>query len=73
MIKSITATYSKHTAKSQYGKNISTTNTFTGDFPIWAELDVQIESSKPAVSYMLWDSLKSSDILNRKDDQQALK
>jgi hypothetical protein len=60
-IKSVSATFSKHTAK-------SAESTFTGDFPIWTELDVQIESIVPAISSMLWDSLtnKGFNILNQK-------
>jgi hypothetical protein len=60
-IKSISATFSKHTAKSNESG-------FIGDFPIWTELDVQIESLVPAISSMLWDALsnKGSNILNQK-------
>jgi hypothetical protein len=62
MIKSVTTTFSKHTAKTNFSLNSDNENssTFSGDFPIWAEIDLQIESSKPAVSYMLWDALNSS-------------
>lgn len=60
-IKSISATFSKHTAKSNESG-------FTGDFPIWTELDLQIESLVPAISSMLWDALtnKGSNIINQK-------
>jgi hypothetical protein len=59
-VKTISITFSKHTAKTSE-PNI------TGDFPIWAELDVQIESIIPATSNMLWDSLTAngkSSVLN---------
>lgn len=49
MIKNITPVFSKHTAKSNYNKDI-----YTGDYPISAELTLQIESINPADSYMLW-------------------
>lgn len=53
-MKSVSVTFSKHTAKSSA---MSNGQTFSGDYPIWAELDVQIESIVPAISSMLWDSL----------------
>jgi len=51
MIKNITPTFSKHTAKSNYSSE------FTGDYPIYAELNLQIESIIPADSNMLWEGL----------------
>ena len=60
MIKNITPTFSKHTAKSSYvsktsnGNNGFTNNEFEGDYPIYAELNLQIESLIPADSNMLW-------------------
>lgn len=61
-MKSVSVTFSKHTAKSSADYN---GQNFSGDYPIWAELDVQIESIVPAISSMLWDSLttKGSTIL----------
>jgi hypothetical protein len=50
MVKSLNITYSKHTAK-------SSEKMATYDYPIWAEIDLQIESILPATSHMLWDSL----------------
>lgn len=63
-IKSISATFSKHTAKSSEPY-------FDGNYPIWAELDVQVESLIPAISSMLWDSLTSrgsTDILTKEKE-----
>ena len=61
MIKNITPTFSKHTAKSNYKSNSSTVATisdeFSGDYPISAELNLQIESIIPADSNMLWEGL----------------
>lgn len=59
MIKNITPTFSKHTAKSSYVSQTSnngsfTNNEFEGDYPIYAELNIQIESIIPADSNMLW-------------------
>ena len=74
MIKTITTTFSKHTAKTNLRTKLdgnNNSNLFTGDFPIWAEIDLQIESSKPAVSYMLWDALNSSKLKDR-DDLKSL-
>jgi len=64
-MKSVSVTFSKHTAKSSEEYN---GRNFSGDYPIWAELDVQIESIVPAISSMLWDSLttKGSTILTNK-------
>jgi hypothetical protein len=64
-MKSVSVTFSKHTAKSSEKYNGIG---FSGDYPIWAELDVQIESIVPAISSMLWDSLttKGSTILTNK-------
>lgn len=49
MIKNITPVFSKHTAKSKYDPK-----KYTGDYPISAELTLQIESITPADSSMLW-------------------
>lgn len=87
MIKSVSVTCSKHTAKTNatYGTTVKSTNAegkpvdgigssiFEGDFPIWMELDLQIESIRPAVSYMLWNSLNGNNILNRKEDQNGIR
>ena len=64
-MKSVSVTFSKHTAKSS---EMYSGQNFSGDYPIWAELDVQIESIVPAISSMLWDSLttKGSTILTNK-------
>lgn len=61
MIKNITPTFSKHTAKSSYVSksntisNTTKTNEFNGDYPIYAELNLQVESIVPADSNMLWE------------------
>ena len=69
MIKNITPSFSKHTAKSNYtSKKVNPlnpsgaypsssygSNTFEGDYPIYAELNLQIESITPADSNMLWE------------------
>jgi len=57
-IKSINATFSKHTAKTSF-KSSTSSSVFQGNYPIWAELDVNVESITPATSDMLWDSLTS--------------
>jgi hypothetical protein len=49
MIKNITPVFSKHTAKSKYDPS-----KYKGDYPISAELTLQIESITPADSSMLW-------------------
>lgn len=87
MIKSVSVTCSKHTAKTNatYGTTVTSRNAkndlvdgivssiFEGDYPIWMELDLQIESIRPAVSYMLWNSLNGNTILNRKEDQNGIR
>jgi hypothetical protein len=74
MIKNVSVTCSKHTAKTKQ-KFKPTSNTtskpidFEGDFPIWMELDLHIESTRPAISYMLWNSLNGKNILARPNEQ----
>lgn len=73
MIKNITPTFSKHTAKSNYDKI-----KYTGDYPISAELTLQIESIIPADSSMLWAGAlnplkdKNKSIYVMKTDTSAL-
>lgn len=73
MIKNITPTFSKHTAKSNYDKT-----KYTGDYPISAELTLQIESIIPADSSMLWAGAlnplkdKNKNIYVMKTDSSAL-
>lgn len=50
MIKNITPVFSKHTAKSNYDQG-----KYKGNYPISAELTLQIESITPADSSMLWE------------------
>jgi len=54
MIKNITPVFSKHTAKSKYDPE-----KYTGDYPISADLTLQIESLTPADSNMLWEGALS--------------
>lgn len=76
-IKSISVTCSKHTAKTnatyKQDPNANENIIFEGNYPIWMELDLQIESIRPAVSYMLWNSLNGNNVLNRQEDQNGIK
>lgn len=68
MIKSISLTCSKHTATSRFMNDVRDDRVssmfFDGNFPIWIELDVQLESARPAMSSMLWNSLNGLNIIN---------
>lgn len=73
-IKSVSVTCSKHTAKTKEKYKSDTTNKIIdleGDFPIWMELDIHLESIRPAMSYMLWNSLNGRNILNNSFDQTS--
>jgi hypothetical protein len=69
LIKNITPVFSKHTAKSSYSAtrfngveatSIYSNYEFKGDYPIYAELGLQIESLVPADSNMLWQGALSN-------------
>lgn len=69
MIKNISPVFSKHTAKSSYkseknntGTNVGIQNEFSGDYPIYAEISLQIESLTPADSNMLWGGVLNSSL-----------
>lgn len=91
MIKNITPVFSKHTAKSNYNsgdrrltnlkdpskdEKVKLAKTqFNGDYPIYAELNLQIESLIPADSNMLWEgalALERDKSIQLKNESTAL-
>lgn len=76
MIKNITPVFSKHTAKSSYSSqtkyanaSYDINNTFNGDYPIYAEINLQIESLVPADSNMLWAGVINNYTFNYSPDK----